>query len=213
MTLELETLHIMENMDRVALIESHTEGNDRGPAQRIRYQFVNLLDSVRPKLDEHTKVISTSTTSTTPYEQHQQRSCFRRENVSAAQERKIFRLERRRPLHLRHLPLIPNPNPSPSALEAAIGRCDLVGGTLATGDRQAPVDIGMSAEQIDHLLSGTSGWRMPFRKAVERFAARAFMADAQLAGLTQYAADLPGAILGGSATRPDWGMRLELGEF
>jgi hypothetical protein len=58
MTLELETLHVVENVGRVALIESHTKGSDRGPAQRIRYQFFNLLDSVCLKLDEHAKIIS-----------------------------------------------------------------------------------------------------------------------------------------------------------
>jgi RHS repeat-associated protein len=57
-TLERETLHIMDDRQRIALVESRTLGNDGSPAQLIRYQFGNHLGSVSLELDDKAKLIS-----------------------------------------------------------------------------------------------------------------------------------------------------------
>jgi RHS repeat-associated protein len=54
-----ETLHIMDDKQRIALVETRTYGNEPGlPAQIIRYQFGNHLGSVSLELDEQAKIIS-----------------------------------------------------------------------------------------------------------------------------------------------------------
>ena len=42
-TLERETLHVMDDKQRIALVETRTQGDDDSPAQLIRYQFGNHL--------------------------------------------------------------------------------------------------------------------------------------------------------------------------
>jgi RHS repeat-associated protein len=56
--LERETLHIMENKQRIALIETSTRGTDPAPAQLIRYQFSNHLGSASLELDQQAQIIS-----------------------------------------------------------------------------------------------------------------------------------------------------------
>ncbi|HEX7735853.1 MAG TPA: toxin TcdB middle/C-terminal domain-containing protein, partial [Ktedonobacteraceae bacterium] len=62
MTLERETLHIMDDKQRLALIETRTRGEDDSPEQLIRYQFGNHLGSAMLELDEQAQIIS--------YEEH-----------------------------------------------------------------------------------------------------------------------------------------------
>ncbi|WAI00935.1 SpvB/TcaC N-terminal domain-containing protein [Methanogenium organophilum] len=60
-TLERETLHVMDDKQRIALVETRTldtADNDRAPRQLIRYQFGNHLGSASLELDEQAKVIS-----------------------------------------------------------------------------------------------------------------------------------------------------------
>ncbi len=56
--LERETLHIMDDKQRFALMETRTQGNDPTPQQLIRYQFVNHLGSARLELDDQAQIIS-----------------------------------------------------------------------------------------------------------------------------------------------------------
>jgi RHS repeat-associated protein len=55
--LERETLHIMDDKQRVALVETRTQGNDGSPAQLNRFQFGNPLGSASLELDEQAQVI------------------------------------------------------------------------------------------------------------------------------------------------------------
>jgi RHS repeat-associated protein len=57
-TLERETLHIMDDMQRVALVETRTRGEDDSPRQLIRYQFGNHLGSASLELDGEARIIS-----------------------------------------------------------------------------------------------------------------------------------------------------------
>lgn len=57
-TLERQTLHIMDDRDRVAMVDSRTRGNDGSPAQLLRYQYSNHLDSACLELDDAAKIIS-----------------------------------------------------------------------------------------------------------------------------------------------------------
>ena len=57
-TLERQTLHVMDDKQRIALTESLTQGKEGSPAQLIRYQFGNHLGSVSLELDAAAKVIS-----------------------------------------------------------------------------------------------------------------------------------------------------------
>jgi RHS repeat-associated protein len=57
-TLERESLHVLDDNHRVALVETRTAGNDRGEPQLIRYQLANSLDSSVLELDKHAKIIS-----------------------------------------------------------------------------------------------------------------------------------------------------------
>jgi RHS repeat-associated protein len=61
LTLERETLHIMDDKQRIALVETctlDTAGNDPAPRQLIRYQFGNHLGSASLELDTGGHVIS-----------------------------------------------------------------------------------------------------------------------------------------------------------
>jgi RHS repeat-associated protein len=58
LTLERETLHIMDDKQRIALVETRTGGNDPAPRQLIRYQFGNHLGSASLELDHQAQIIS-----------------------------------------------------------------------------------------------------------------------------------------------------------
>jgi RHS repeat-associated protein len=60
-TLERETLHLMDDKQRIALVETRTldkAGDDQAPRQLIRYQFGNHLGSSSLELDEQAQIIS-----------------------------------------------------------------------------------------------------------------------------------------------------------
>jgi RHS repeat-associated protein len=60
-TLERETLHVMDDQQRIALVETRTidtANTDRTPAQLIRYQLGNHLGSVSVELDDQAQIIS-----------------------------------------------------------------------------------------------------------------------------------------------------------
>src|SRR5205823_1089228 len=60
-TLERETLHVMDDKQSIALVETRsldTAGNDQAPRQLIRYQFGNHLGSASLELDEQAQIIS-----------------------------------------------------------------------------------------------------------------------------------------------------------
>jgi RHS repeat-associated protein len=57
-TLERETLHVMDDKQRIALVETRTHGNDGSPPQLIRYQSSNHLDSASLELDDVGEIIS-----------------------------------------------------------------------------------------------------------------------------------------------------------
>ncbi|WP_213539891.1 SpvB/TcaC N-terminal domain-containing protein [Nitrosospira sp. NRS527] len=60
-TLERETLHVMDDKQRIALVETRTfdtPGDDPAPRQLIRYQFGNHLGSACLELDEQAQIIS-----------------------------------------------------------------------------------------------------------------------------------------------------------
>jgi RHS repeat-associated protein len=57
-SLERETLHVMDDKQRVALVETRTQGNDGSLAQLIRYQFGNHLGSASLELDDQGNLIS-----------------------------------------------------------------------------------------------------------------------------------------------------------
>jgi RHS repeat-associated protein len=60
-TLERETLHIMDDMQRIAMVETRTidtRNIDKAPRQLVRYQFGNHLGSASLELDEQAKIIS-----------------------------------------------------------------------------------------------------------------------------------------------------------
>jgi RHS repeat-associated protein len=53
-----ETLHIMDNKQRIGLVETRIQGNDTAPQQLIRYQFSNHLGSASLELDDVAQIIS-----------------------------------------------------------------------------------------------------------------------------------------------------------
>ena len=60
-TLERETLHVMDDKQRIALVETRTldpAGTDPAPARLIRYQFSNHLGSAILEMDEQARIIS-----------------------------------------------------------------------------------------------------------------------------------------------------------
>ncbi len=56
--LERETLHIMDDKQRIALVETRTQGLAPAPQQLIRYQFGNHLGSASLELDDQAQIIS-----------------------------------------------------------------------------------------------------------------------------------------------------------
>lgn len=58
LTLERETLHVMDDKQRIALVETRTLGTDPALQQLIRYQFGNHLGSASLELDENGQIIS-----------------------------------------------------------------------------------------------------------------------------------------------------------
>jgi RHS repeat-associated protein len=57
-TLERESLHVMDDKQRVALVETRTQGDDGSPAQLMRYQFSNHLGSASLELDDAGQIVS-----------------------------------------------------------------------------------------------------------------------------------------------------------
>lgn len=57
-TLERETLHVMDDQQRIALVETRTHGNDGSPQELIRYRFGNHLGSASLELDDAGQIIS-----------------------------------------------------------------------------------------------------------------------------------------------------------
>jgi RHS repeat-associated protein len=56
--LERETLHIMDDKQRIGLVETRTQGHDDSLKQLIRFKFSNHLGSVNLELDNKANVIS-----------------------------------------------------------------------------------------------------------------------------------------------------------
>jgi RHS repeat-associated protein len=59
--LERETLHVMDDKQRIALVETRTldtEADDPAPRRQIRYQFSNHLGSAGLELDEQAQIVS-----------------------------------------------------------------------------------------------------------------------------------------------------------
>jgi RHS repeat-associated protein len=64
-TLQRETLHVMDDRQRIALVETRsldTAGDDQAPARLIRYQLANHLGSASLELDDQARIIA--------YEEH-----------------------------------------------------------------------------------------------------------------------------------------------
>ena len=60
-TLERETLHVMDDQHRIAVVEARTldtAGNDQAPRRLVRNQFGNHLGSASLELDERAQVVS-----------------------------------------------------------------------------------------------------------------------------------------------------------
>jgi RHS repeat-associated protein len=57
-TLERETLSVLDDKQRIALVETRTAGTDRGPHELIRYQLINHLGSSVLELDQNARIIS-----------------------------------------------------------------------------------------------------------------------------------------------------------
>jgi RHS repeat-associated protein len=54
-----ETLHIMDDQQRIAMVETRTQGNEPGvPQQLIRFQYGNHLGSASLELDQQAQIIS-----------------------------------------------------------------------------------------------------------------------------------------------------------
>jgi RHS repeat-associated protein len=58
MALERETLHMMDDKQRIVVVETRTQGRDGSPAQLVRYQFGNHLGSTSLEADDNGSVIS-----------------------------------------------------------------------------------------------------------------------------------------------------------
>ena len=57
-TLERQTVHVMDDQQRIAMVDNRTKGNDGTPSRLIRYQYNNHLDSACLELDDTAKIIS-----------------------------------------------------------------------------------------------------------------------------------------------------------
>jgi RHS repeat-associated protein len=53
-----ETLHVMDGKQRIALVETRTQGNDDAPAELVRFQFSNHLGSASLELNNQAQIIS-----------------------------------------------------------------------------------------------------------------------------------------------------------
>ncbi len=56
--LERETLHLMDDSSRIAMIDTRTKGHDEYEPQTIRYQLGNHLGSVSLEVNQHAEIIS-----------------------------------------------------------------------------------------------------------------------------------------------------------
>jgi RHS repeat-associated protein len=56
--LERQTLHVMDDTQRIALVETRSQGDDGSPAKLIRFQFGNHLGSSSLETDDDANVIS-----------------------------------------------------------------------------------------------------------------------------------------------------------
>ena len=56
--LERKTLHIMDDKQRIALVETRTQGSDKAPQKLIRYQLGNHLGTVCLELDDQAQIVS-----------------------------------------------------------------------------------------------------------------------------------------------------------
>ena len=56
--LERQTLHVMDDKHRIALVETRTQGDDGSSEQFVRYQFSNQLDSATLELDDQGQIIT-----------------------------------------------------------------------------------------------------------------------------------------------------------
>ena len=63
MTLERQTLHVMDDRQRIALVWNITEGSNGSPSQLVRYQFSNRI--LVPHVWNSTKVLKSSRTRST----------------------------------------------------------------------------------------------------------------------------------------------------
>src|SRR6185503_12927305 len=57
-TLIRETLHIMDGDQRIAAVDTRTQGDDAGPQQLVRHTYGNHLGSAVLELDEQANIIS-----------------------------------------------------------------------------------------------------------------------------------------------------------
>lgn len=57
-SLERQSLHVMDDKQRIALVETRTQGNDGDVPQLIRYQFGNHIGSASLELDATAQIIS-----------------------------------------------------------------------------------------------------------------------------------------------------------
>ena len=57
-SLERESLHLVDEQKRIALLETRTRGNDGSPAQFLRYQLNNHLGSASLELDKTGRILS-----------------------------------------------------------------------------------------------------------------------------------------------------------
>ncbi|MCC6463227.1 MAG: hypothetical protein IT260_22350 [Saprospiraceae bacterium] len=57
-SLERETLHVMDDKNRVAMIETRTKGDDGSPVQLQRFQYANHLGTACLELDETARPVS-----------------------------------------------------------------------------------------------------------------------------------------------------------
>jgi len=57
-TLERQTLHVMDDKQRIAMVDTLTQGKASPPTQLIRYQYGNHLGSACLELDDQAKIIS-----------------------------------------------------------------------------------------------------------------------------------------------------------
>ena len=57
-TLERETLHIMDDKQRIALVETRSQGNEPSLRQLVRFQYGNHLGSASLELDDQAQIIS-----------------------------------------------------------------------------------------------------------------------------------------------------------